>query len=323
VSVREEVPSPEIRAEAAAWLARLHAEDRDAADEAAFRAWLKASPSHAAAFEAVDRVWSDVGGLNGLRTDLRTDFHVGSLRERGQTSRRALLAGVGLLAVTGGSALFWRSASAKVYETDIGEQKHVALDDGSQLFLDAKTRVAVSFSETERTVNMQYGRVNFRVVPDLKRPFVVEAAERKIVASRCNFDVRCEDGQVQVVLIHGEADVKPASAPASQGQRLQAGERLVASNDVEKRDKPDLTRVLAWQSGYEMFDNQDLAQAAEEMNRYSTAKLAVDPSVAGLKVSGVYRVGDNGAFAHSLTKLLPVTVRQIGDTYMLSADPDQ
>jgi len=323
VSVREEVPSPEIRAEAAAWLARLHAEDRDGADEAAFRAWLSASPSHAAAFEAVDRVWSDVGGLDGLRTDLRTDFHVGSLRERGQTSRRALLAGVGLLAVTGGSALFWRSASAKVYETDIGEQKHVALDDGSQLFLDAKTRVAVSFSETERTVNMQYGRVNFRVVPDLKRPFVVEAAERKIVASRCNFDVRCEDGQVQVVLIHGEADVKPASAPASQGQRLQAGERLVASNDVEKRDKPDLTRVLAWQSGYEMFDNQDLAQAAEEMNRYSTAKLAVDPSVAGLKVSGVYRVGDNSAFAHSLTKLLPVTVRQIGDTYVLSADSDQ
>jgi transmembrane sensor len=126
-----------------------------------------------------------------------------------------------------------------------------------------------------------------------------------------------------VVLIHGEADVKPVSAPASRGQRLQAGERLVASNDVEKRDKPDLTRVLAWQSGYAMFDNQDLAQAAEEMNRYSTAKLAVDPSVAGLKVSGVYRVGDNGAFAHSLTKLLPVTVRQIGDTYLLSAESDQ
>ena len=327
MSVREGVPSPEIRAEAAAWLARLHAEDSDAADEAGFRAWLNTSPSHAAAFEAVDRVWSDVGGLTNLLgdADLRTDFHVGGLpvRERGRTSRRALLAGVGLLAVTGGSALFWRSASAKVYQTEVGEQKHVALDDGSQLFLDAKTRVAVAFSETERNVNMQYGRVNFRVVPDLKRPFVVEAAERKIVASRCNFDVRCEDGQVQVVLIHGEADVKPASAPASQGQRLQAGERLVASNDVEKRDKPDLTRVLAWQSGYEMFDNQDLAQAAEEMNRYSTAKLAVDPSVAGLKVSGVYRVGDNSAFAHSLTKLLPVTVRQIGDTYMLSADPDQ
>jgi len=81
--------------------------------------------------------------------------------------------------------------------------------------------------------------------------------------------------------------------------------------------------VLAWQSGYEMFDKEELAQAAEEMNRYSTAKLAVDPSVAALKVSGMYRVGDNSAFAHSLAKLLPITVRQIGDTLVLAADPDQ
>jgi len=317
-------PSPQARAEAAAWLARLHAQDRDAADEAGFRAWLNASPEHAAAFEAVDRMWSDVGGLNnlpGLRGDLRGSF--GPAPQPGRTSRRALLAAVGLLAVTGGSALFWRSASAKVYETDVGEQKHVALDDGSQLFLDAQTRVAVSFSETARVVGMQYGRANFRVVPDLKRPFIVEAAEKKIVATRCNFDVRCEDGKVQVVLIHGEADVKPASAPAAGGERLTAGERLVASNDVEKRDKPDMTHMLAWQSGYEMFDKQELAQVAEEMNRYSTAKLAVDPSVAGLKVSGMYRVGDNSAFAHSLTQLLPITVRQIGDTLVLTADPDQ
>jgi transmembrane sensor len=318
------VPSPEIRAEAAAWLARLHAQDRDAADEAAFRTWLRASPQHAAAFEAVDRMWSDVGGLaqTGLRNDLRGDFRALS-RRPALASRRALMAAVGLMAVTGGSALFWRSASAKVYETDVGEQKHVALDDGSQLFLDAQTRVAVSFSETARLVNMDFGRANFRVVPDLKRPFIVEAAEHKIVATRCNFDVRCEDGQVQVVLIHGEADVKPAATPGIRGERLKAGERLVASNDIEKRDKPDMTHVLAWQSGYEMFDGEELAQAVEEMNRYSTAKLAADPSVAGLKVSGMYRVGDNAAFAHSLTKLLPITVRQIGDTLVLTADSDQ
>ena len=325
----EHTPSPEARAEAAAWLARLHAENRDAADEAAVRAWLNANPAHALAFEAMDRMWSDVGGIADPRTDLRPDLRSGREPVRAGrpiqslASRRALLTGVGLLAVTGGSALFWRSASAKVYETEVGEQKHVALDDGSQLFLDAQTRITVSFSETERVVDMQYGRANFRIVPDLKRPFIVEAAEHKIVATRCNFDVRCEDGQVQVVLIHGEADVKPASASGGQGERLKAGERLVASNDVEKRDKPDMTHVLAWQTGYEMFDKEDLAQAVEEMNRYSTAKLAVDPGIAGFKVSGMYRVGDNSAFAHALTKLLPITVRQIGDTLVLSADPDQ
>lgn len=311
------VPSPETRAEAAAWLARLHAEDRDTADEAAFRAWLAASPEHASAFEAVDRTWSDVGGL----TDLRTDFRR-TPRTRSVASRRALLAGVGLLAVAGGSGLFWRSASAKVYETDVGEQKHVSLDDGSQLFLDAQTRISVSFSKTARTVDMQYGRANFRVVPDPARPFIVEAAQHKIVATRCNFDVRCEDGKVQVVLIHGEADVKPAAAGGGEGERLKAGDRLVASNEVEKRDKPEMSHVLAWQTGYEMFDKEDLAQAVGEMNRYSTAKLAVDPDVAGLKVSGMYRVGDNAAFARALSKLLPINVRQVGDTLILSADSE-
>lgn len=318
----ELAPSPQIRAEAAAWLARLHAEDRDSSDEVAFHAWLGASPEHVAAFEAVDRMWSDVGGLTDLRTrpDLRR-IPVPAGRP-GLASRRALLAGVGLLAVTGGSALFWRSASAEVYETEVGEQKHVALDDGSQLFLDARTRIAVSFSETARVVDMQYGRANFRIVPDLKRPFIVEAAEHKIVATRCNFDVRCENGKVQVVLIHGEADVKPASDADGQGERLKAGERLVASNDVEKRDKPDMTHVLAWQTGYEMFDKENLAQVAEEMNRYSTVRLEVDPSAAGLKVSGMYRVGDNSAFAQSLAKLLPIAVRQSDDALILTADSE-
>ena len=327
MSAQTPVPSREVRAEAAAWLARLHAEDRDSADEAAFRTWLNADPSHALAFEAVDRTWSDVGGLSSLKT-VRTDLRLGlgrePVRESAQVSRRLLVAGVGLLAVTGGSTMFWRSAAARVYETEVGEQKHVALDDGSQLFLDARTRISVAFSETERTVDLQYGRANFRVVPDSKRPFVVEAAERRIVASRCNFDVRCEGGQVQVVLIHGEADVKPASAaPEVQGETLRSGERLVASNDVERRDKPDLTRVLAWQTGYEMFDKEELADAVEEMNRYSTQRLQVDPSVASLKVSGVYRVGDNAAFARSLAKLLPLIVQEDGDSLILTADDSQ
>jgi transmembrane sensor len=313
-------PSPQARAEAAAWLARLHAEDRDATDEAAFRAWLNADPAHACAFEAVDRMWSDIGGLTELRSELRAVRP--PIRSPSLASRRALLASVGLLAVSGGSVMFWRSASANVYETDVGEQKHVALDDGSQLFLDAKTRIAVSFSDTERNVDLQYGRANFRVVPDLKRPFIVEAAQHKIVASRCNFDVRCEDGQVQVVLIHGEADVKPSSAPQGRGETLRSGERLVASETAEKRDKPDLARVLAWQTGYEMFDKEELADAVQEMNRYSTQRLEVDPAVAALKVSGVYRVGDNGAFARSLAKLLPITVRQDGDTLFLTADSE-
>src|ERR1700759_3975080 len=101
-------PSREIRAEAPACLARLHAENRDAADEAAFRTWLSADPAHAAAFEAVDRMWRDIGGLGNLttnRTALKPSVALVPVASPGLASRRLLLAGVGLLAVTGGSAL--------------------------------------------------------------------------------------------------------------------------------------------------------------------------------------------------------------------------
>lgn len=304
-------PSADIRAEAAAWLARLHAEDRSPGDAAGFRAWLAASPHHAAAFEAVDRMWSDVGGL----TDLRA---ARVAKPRSLLSRRLVMASAGGLALVAGSAAFLKGASARVYETDVGEQKHVALDDGSQLFLDAQTRVSVAFSNTQRKADLAYGRANFRVAPDLNRPFVVEAAQRQIVATHCNFDVRCEDGRVQIVLIHGEARVKPATA-GNGGETLTSGERLVATLDAERRDRPNMVRQLAWQTGYTSFENQNLAAAAAEMNRYSTARIAVDPAVADLKVSGVYRVGDNGAFARALAKLLPVEVRQNGDTYLLTA----
>lgn len=309
-------PSRHARAEAAAWLARLHADDRTAADEEAFRAWLAASPDHAAAFEAVDRMWGAVGGLEKRRGLERPD-HAPAPRQ----TRRAVMTGATLALAGAGSFAFWRSAQAKVYETDVGEQRHVALDDGSQLFLDARTRVLVDFSDTLRSANLQYGQVNFHVAPDINRPFVVEAAQRKIVATQCNFDVRCEDGQVQVLLIHGEADVAPVSAPrGSPVERLTAGERLVASVDMERRDRPNLNHLLAWQSGSVVFENTNLADAVEEMNRYSMARLEVDPSVAALKVSGVYRVGDNEAFARSIAKLLPIAVRQDGDATLLVGD---
>jgi len=167
-------PSPQARAEAAAWLARLHGDDRSPADEESFRLWLSASADHAAAFEAVDRMWSAVGGMQ--RSQGFSRLHTAP--QPRHVSRRAVMAGATLLLAGAGSLAFWRSASANVYETDVGEQKHVALADGSQLFLDAKTRLVVDFTDAVRSANLQYGQVNFRVAPDRNRPFVVEAAQR-------------------------------------------------------------------------------------------------------------------------------------------------
>lgn len=306
----------EVRAEAAAWLARLRADDRSAADEKGFQAWLAEDPVHVAAFEIVNAVWEAAGTLPRelLEQDLSRPTRVG---------RRSVLAGLGTVIAVGGTITFWRAAYAGVYETDVGEQKHLALDDGTQVFLDTDTRIKVDFTDILRRVDLQRGRVNFRVAPDAKRPFLVKAAQREIVATQTTFDVRRDGDSVSVVLIRGQAIIKPASDVGHQrAQLLSAGERMVAAPGTgAKTDKPNLVPLLAWQTGQAIFENETLSQAVEEMNRYSSVKLEIaDPTIAHLRLSGVYRVGDNTAFAHSVATLLPVVITPAGDRLEFAAD---
>ena len=310
-------PSDDVLMEASAWLARLHADDRKPEEEQFFRSWLLACPDHAHAFEAVDNSWTIMGGVS------RTV----PLRQVSRMSRRALLmSGVGFAVVAAGTLSFVRSGSAKVYETGVGEQKHVALEDGSRLFLNARTRVTIQFDQSNRVADLEYGRVNFFVHEDEQRPFVVETGQRRIVSQRCNFDVHREDQNVQVVLLDGTAKVMddPTGHPPGndRSQILHKGDRFVSTTDHYRLDRPNLKPLIAWQVGRAIFDDEPLMEAVQEMNLYCPEKLEIADSAAGrLRVSGVYHVGDNLSFARSISRFLPVNVHKDGDRLVLSAAP--
>jgi len=307
--------TPKTKAEAAAWLVRLHADDRTATDERAFRAWLGAQPENARAFEAVTNLWDAADGLRtagGARTGTRW-----------RVRRRTVLAGLGALAASGAGFAVWDVAYAGVYETEIGEQKHVTLSDGTEVFLDTDTRIRERYSALLRVVELDRGRADFRVKPDAHRPFVVEAGDHRIVADRSTLDVRRDGNSVSVVLLRGRATViARAAQPAASRVALAGGERaIVAPNVAVRVDRPNLTPLVAWQYGQAIFESDTLASAAAEMNRYSTVRLVVDdPVIAKMKLSGVYRVGDNEAFAHSVAQLLPVMIERYADHLALVRD---
>jgi transmembrane sensor len=306
--------SPEIRAEAAAWLARLRADDKYPGDERAFRAWLAEDPRHAAAFEAVTEIWEVAGAA-------WTEPVVSLSTSAAPTRRRALLAGVGSLAAAGMCFAFWQRAYAGVYETAIGEQKHVVLPDGTQVFLDTDTRIHAAYDSQIRVVALERGRCNFHVMESDERPFVVDAAAQRIVAARTTFDVRRDGDEVCVVMLQGYALISSRNALIQRREVLKSGERLVATNARALVDKPNLVPLLAWQTGQAVFDNETVAGAIREMNRYSVVKIdATDPVVARMRISGVYHVGDNVAFARSVAALLPVIVEFRTDQVRLVVD---
>jgi transmembrane sensor len=149
---------------------------------------------------------------------------------------------------------------------------------------------------------------------------MVEAAGQRIVAERTTLDVRRDGDRVSVVLLQGRATVL-ATAPARRVVLARGQRAIVAANIALRVDRPNLAPLVAWQTGQAIFESDTLAAAAAEMNRYSSTPLVIDdPLIASMKISGVYRVGDNEAFAHSVAQLLPVMIERASDHIALVRD---
>jgi transmembrane sensor len=291
------------RAEAAAWLARLRSEERTAADERGFRAWLADSEHNREAFEITNSIFEMAGSA---------DRSLLAAHDVPRVSRRHVLrAGVGLAAASvAGIALYLRSGST--YATEIGEQRKVSLEDGTLVSLDTDTEIHVAMNDDRRRVQLRRGRAHFDVAEDPARPFEVIAGDQWVTASRSHFDISRHGVVVSVLLEDGPVSVAPAqAAEGTRGPRLVLpGQRLVfAADQVVREERPMMSQAIAWRHGRLAFYDQPLAEAVAEMNRYTRRPIVIlDAELGQLPISGNYSVGDPEAFATSLSVLLPVKV---------------
>lgn len=289
-----------IRAEAAAWLARLRSDSVLPDEQAGFQRWLAEDSRHAAAFDAITSVWDLVGGLDHSRP-MR---YVAPPR----TDRRAVLIGAALAASCAVGAGLWFRERGETYETAMGEQRRIALADGSWITLDTDTQATVWLHSSKREIALERGRAYFEVAPDANRPFVVTAGNASVTAIGTAFDVKRYSNALAVILEHGKVKVA-LGTPGTRDIVMVPGDRLVAMDGASpKLDRPDLSLLMAWRHGRLGFDNETLAAAVAEMNRYGQKPLVIaDPAIANWRVSGLFGAGDGEAFAKSVAVLLPVS----------------
>jgi transmembrane sensor len=78
----------------------------------------------------------------------------------------------------------------------------------------------------------------------------------------------------------------------------------MASGDdllVGTESVPQAEQSLSWRSGYLVFRESTLAEAAAEFNRYNSLRITIaDPSVASIRLSGKFRTTDAEAFIRLL-----------------------
>jgi len=306
-------PGQEVDAEAAAWLARLNGPFRGARSEAGLRRWLERDPAHQAAFERATEIWEMIPGAAPERESVAEDSP--------ELPRRRLLAvaaGVAaLVAVGGGYALLSRPPA---YETAVGGQELVRLDDGSRVSLNTDSRIAIFYSEGERRVRLDRGEAIFEVAHAPGRPFLVEAGNERIRALGTTFVVRRDAaGRTSVTLIEGRVEVA-RQAGAARIAVLAPGQRVTVSASAGAAlDRPSIELVTAWRRGEVVFEDASLIEVAEELNRYSPNRLVVDPGVAALRVSGVFSTSDPGEAARAIAVLHRLRVDQAGEELRLSS----
>lgn len=323
------------RAEAAAWVVRLHGPHRSPELEAGFREWLAADPEHARQFERVTDVWDasarvPSGGLPRVRAHWRPP----TARVWAAAASVALV----ILAVAYFDGLF---RSGVEYRTGIGAPRVVQLEDGSRISLDANTAVRVAYSDTERRVQLENGQAYFQVKHNPGWQFVVVAGTHQVTDIGTEFMVRRGAGRTAVTLLEGRVAVSsrsresagsrqtspemgpgPAAGSPMQPIILAPGQRITfAAAGPPSLDRPRMDDVTAWLHGEIMLDDTPLTRAVAQLNRYDPARLVIaDPQVARLRVSGIYHTGNNREFAFLIGKLYGVQASDRGGQITLSSN---
>ena len=198
-----ERPSAADCAEAAAWIAKLHGEERTAKVEAGFRRWLAASAAHRVAAEMASDIWTAAERLPKSPSPPIVRLGPASAV---LTLPRALAAAV-LVVLIVGALYFYRSDPG--IETRLGEQRSVTLDDGTRIALNTATRIHVQYDKSLRRVQLDRGEALFEVARNPEWPFVVSAGGRDVVARGTSFLVRREAHSVAVTLVEGKVTVSP------------------------------------------------------------------------------------------------------------------
>jgi transmembrane sensor len=316
--------SRDVDAAAADWVAREDRAPLSDPQQDALNAWLQDDPRHAGALLRARAIALRSRSARALGTAYDPgDFAVGPAPAA--PSRRRMLAwGGGLAASVATVAAIGVAVQApNAHATDRGEVRLVPLPDGSTVMLNTATRVTVRYDGGYRRVRLVEGEADFSVVADDRRPFLVEAGNRRLIVPAVGgFRVRkLGDAPIDVLVHQGQVAVSRAGGGqpevhlAANTHVALAEGRAVAPQSVAPGV---VTRELAWRDGKIAFEGETLAQAAAAFARYSDVRIVIaDPALAREPVTGLFAANDPVGFGRAVADLFETSMVERGGEVLI------
>ncbi len=308
--------------EAAGWFTRLKQDSVSEGTIEDFLQWRR-DPANDAAYAEVearwrqaDRVGNDPELVRLTEAALRRPKAADAIRR--WIGKHVLQLGLAGAVVGGAMVLVFAHFQPQAYETDVGAQQIVRLNDGSVLRLNTASRVEIHFARHERRLVLQRGEAYFEVAHDATRPFIVVAGDTQVRAIGTKFDVRRSGRATQVTLAEGRVQV---ARPDRKERWMLAPNQQITLNGVPPVPQvADAATTTSWTTGRLRFSETPLVEAIAEVNRYSRTKITLDAShVAEERVSGVFDTGDTKAFVSAVTEIFSLKANTTPDGIVLRA----
>ncbi|MBV7485763.1 FecR domain-containing protein [Bordetella sp. BOR01] len=297
------------------WLLLLRSGRATQHDYAEFLAWRDANPQH-------NNAWQQLTGTLGGATFGRlgdsypagydSDLPPLELQPVSHARRRflggaALLAAGGMSAAYVGNMFFPLGSLASDAATGTGERRRYMLSDGSELLLDARSRIDLNYTANTRKLKLLAGAVTVAASTDDKRPFTVETAEGTIRSGGSRYMVRQQPHRTLVVA-HDDPITIETLAGAHDTLRPGLGVRFDAVRVGVPR--AELAAQSAWEDGLIDARGQPLGEIVQALRPYYSGSLRVSMAAGGLPVFGEYPLDDVNATLRTLEGDMPIDVRR-------------
>ncbi|MDL2172098.1 MULTISPECIES: FecR family protein [Asaia] len=276
--------------QAANWQARLMSDRCSDLDRRRFDAWLEEKEAHHQAYNLVSQIWQ--GGQFARSRQGSVSLPL---------SRRGVVAGiVGLGASLGVAA---NVADARTICTGRGEHRRV-MASGLRVEMDACSSLVIA----PRTGRMVFEAGRYEV---MAAPFGLQAqfgcCSWAVSGRGGRYALDVTNAAMTLAVLEGSARLeKPGASHVVQAGQVFAYDRQTR---LVTQRPGRLDDLLAWREGRAVFHGTPLAQALNEMARYSDRPVRlVSPSLAPLRISGVFHTHDPARFFRALAHLLPLRV---------------
>ncbi len=291
-----------VEREAYGWMMKFAENAAQESDLTELRAWLAERPEHRAAYEQVNRVWDGFGhaGLQLAPEELAA-LEADARGATKRLARRAVLGGCVTAGVAGVAALgvvnpplglwpSWTELHAN-YRTAVGEQRHVTLPNGVAISVNTRTSIALRSSRDQAAgIELINGEAMIATAPTASAPFIVVAANGRVVATEARFNIWCDDKSVCVTCLSGGLIVRHRAA----GVTLLANQQVVYTKvEIGPAAMVDPVIVTSWLSGMVVFRLTPISQVVEVINRYRPGKVILTNAALGRRLmSARFRIQD-------------------------------